>query len=69
VTQEQLAAQDAHSQVEVDISNAETVRRWASALGVTDEALVSAVHAVGARVDRIKEYLGGGGMAADQQDG
>jgi hypothetical protein len=69
VTQEQAAAQDAHSQAEVDIGNAEAVRRWADALGVTDEALVSAVHAVGARVDLIKEYLGAGGMAADQEDG
>jgi hypothetical protein len=45
------------------------VRRWTEALGVTDEALLKAVQVVGTRVDRIKEYLGSGGMAGDQVDG
>ena len=38
------------------------------ALGTTDEALMKAIQVVGTRIDRIKEYLGSGGMAADQED-
>jgi hypothetical protein len=45
------------------------VRRWTEALGTTDEALMKAVQVVGTRIDRIKEYLGSGGMAGDQEDG
>lgn len=62
------AARDPASQVEVDLSSPEAVRRWCDELGVTDAALMNAVNEVGARVDRIKDYLGAGGMAGQQQD-
>jgi hypothetical protein len=63
------AAGDPRSDAEVDLGNPEAVARWSRALGVADEALQRAVQAVGPRVDRIKDYLGAGGMAADQADG
>jgi hypothetical protein len=62
------AAEDPRSQAEVDVGSPEGVQRWSKALGITDEALAKAVKAVGPRVDRIKEYLGAGGMAGDQED-
>lgn len=66
-TPQQLsAAKDPSSQAEVVIDDKVSCERWADALGVTDEALAGAVQAVGPRVDRIKEYLGAGGMAAEQ---
>jgi hypothetical protein len=39
-----------------------------AALGTTDEALLKAIQVVGPRVDRVKDYLGAGGMAGDQVD-
>lgn len=69
MTREEQAAADAHSQADVDVTDKQAVDRWANALGVTDAALLAAVQAVGCRVDQIKEYLGAGGMAADQEGG
>nr|HET7859446.1 DUF3606 domain-containing protein [Caldimonas sp.] len=69
MTRETEAADDPRSQATVDVGDAESVRRWCEALGTTDEALLKAVQQVGARVDRIKAYLGAGGNAADQADG
>ncbi|HEX2539672.1 MAG TPA: DUF3606 domain-containing protein [Caldimonas sp.] len=66
---ETRAAEDPHSRVEVDVSDHAAVERWTQALGLTDEALIKAVQVVGPRVDRIKDYLGGGGMAPDQSSG
>lgn len=66
---ETQAAEDPQSHARVDIDDAAAVRRWTEALGVTDEALLKAIQVVGPRVDRIKDYLGAGGMAADQADG
>ncbi len=63
----EAAAAPPDSRAEVDISTAQSLAEWASALGVTGEALEGAVHKVGPRVDRIKDYLTGG-MAADQED-
>ena len=69
MTTETRAADDPGSHALVDVGDPASVRRWTEALGVTDEALMKAVEVVGARVDRIKDYLGAGGMAADQSDG
>ena len=66
---ESSAAGGPGSRAEVDLSDHAAVERWTHALGLTDEALLTAVQAVGTRVDRIKDYLGGGGMAADQSSG
>lgn len=44
------------------------VRRWAERLGTTEDALRSAIAAVGRRVGRILDQLGAG-QAAQQQDG
>jgi len=63
------AAEDPASQAEVETADDAAVARWAAALGTTDEALMGAVQAVGRRIDRIKEYLGEGGDAAEQVDG
>lgn len=63
------AAENPHSTAHVDVGDKASVARWAEALGTTDEALMNAVQEVGTRVDRIKEYLGAGGMAADQSGG
>ena len=63
------AAQDPGSREEVDVGDREAVARWCRALGVTDEALLNAVRHVGPRVDRIKDYLGAGGMAGSQSGG
>jgi uncharacterized protein DUF3606 len=68
MTTETNAADDPNSHAVIDVGDAAAVRRWTEALGVTDEALMKAVQVVGARVDRIKDYLGAGGMAADQAD-
>ena len=68
MTTETRAADDPRSHAEVDIGDDAAVRRWTEALGITDEALMKAVQVVGPRVDRIKEYLGAGGMAGDQVD-
>ena len=50
------------------MSDKAAVERWCKALSVTDEALWKAVQEVGTRVDKVKDYLTGGG-AADQVDG
>ena len=68
MTRESDAASNAGSQAEVDIAERRSLQRWSAALGVTAEALESAVRAVGPRVDRIKDYLAGG-MAGKQEDG
>ena len=68
MTTETRAADDPRSEAQVDIDDAAAIRRWTEALGITDEALMKAVQVVGPRVDRIKDYLGAGGMAADQAD-
>jgi hypothetical protein len=65
---ETQAASDPGSRDEVDVDDPAAIERWTQALGVTDEALITAVQAVGPRVDRIKNYLGAGGMAGDQED-
>jgi hypothetical protein len=62
------AAHDPHSQQQVDLRDKPSREGWATALGVTVEALESAVQAVGPRVDCIKDYLTTG-MAGDQEDG
>jgi hypothetical protein len=62
------AAQDASSQEQIDLQDEAAIRRWSQALGTTDEALVGAAQAVGTRIDHIKDYLGAGGMAGDQED-
>jgi len=59
---------DLASAKDVDITDSASRRRWCEALGTTDDALVAAVAAVGTRVDRVKDYLGAGGMAGSQQD-
>jgi hypothetical protein len=69
MSNEHRAAEDPQSQALVDIDDGAAVRRWTEALGITDEALLKAIQVVGPRVDRIKDYLGGGGMAGDQADG
>jgi hypothetical protein len=69
MTSETDAAEDPRSEAAVDVGDPAAVRRWTEALGITDEALMKAVQVVGTRVDRIKDYLGAGGMAGDQQDG
>jgi hypothetical protein len=68
MTTETRAADDPRSHAVVDVGDAAAVRRWTEALGITDEALMKAVQIVGPRVDRIKDYLGAGGMAGDQVD-
>ncbi|HZV92761.1 MAG TPA: DUF3606 domain-containing protein [Caldimonas sp.] len=69
MTHESDAAEDPSSEAMVDFASEASIVRWARALGTTDEALMSAIQAVGARVDRIKEYLGEGGDADEQIDG
>ena len=59
---------DLASAKDVDITDSASRKRWCETLGVTDDALVAAVAAVGTSVDRIKDYLGAGGMAGRQQD-
>ena len=61
-------ARDPASQADVDVGSAAQIERWSQALGVTDEALMKAVQVVGPRVDLIKDYLGAGGMAGQQED-
>ena len=68
MTRETDAAEDPRSETAVDVSDPAAVRRWTEALGTTDEALMKAIQVVGTRIDRIKDYLGSGGMAADQED-
>ncbi|HEX7688813.1 MAG TPA: DUF3606 domain-containing protein [Burkholderiaceae bacterium] len=63
------AAEDPRSDAEVDVGDPQALARWSEALGVEDEALQRAVQAVGPRVDRIKDYLGAGGMAGEQSGG
>jgi hypothetical protein len=56
------------SQAEIDTASPQRLAHWAQTLGVTPEALASAVQAVGPRVDRIKDFLTGG-AAGKQADG
>jgi hypothetical protein len=63
------AAEDPQSHTEVDVSDKTAVDRWAKALGTTDEALMNAVQNVGRRIDKIKDFLGAGGMAGKQSGG
>ena len=65
---EQDAADDPGSTATVDVGDQAAIERWTRALGLTDAALMKAVQVVGPRVDRIKDYLGAGGMAGDQSD-
>lgn len=65
---EHQAAQTSSSQEEINIDDRAAVQRWSKALGTTDEALIGAVQAVGTRIDKVKDYLGAGGMAGDQED-
>lgn len=68
MTSETNAADDPGSEAFIDVSDEAAVDRWTQALGITDEALWKAVQMVGTRVDKIKDYLGAG-SAADQEDG
>lgn len=68
MTQETQAAHDSASQEQIDVHDPAALHRWSQALGTTDEALQGAVQAVGPRIDKVKEYLGAGGMAGDQED-
>ena len=68
VPPEVQAAEDSSSHERIDIRDAGGLKRWAKALGVTTEALESAVHAVGPRIDKIKDHLTAG-MAGQQQGG
>lgn len=63
------AAEDPQSKAEVDVGDKASIDRWAKALGTTDEALMNAVKTVGRRVDKIKDFLGAGGMAGKQSGG
>lgn len=63
------AAEDPASREHIDVDDKAAVDRWAQALGTTDEALLNAVRQVGTRIDRIKEYLGQGGIGAQQSGG
>lgn len=64
----QDAAEDAQSRESVDIHDKASLKQWAEALGLTTEALESAVLKVGPRIDKIKDYLTAG-MAGHQQGG
>jgi hypothetical protein len=68
MSNETQAAQDTASREQIDLQDAAAVKRWSQALGTTDEALIGAVQAVGPRVDKVKDYLGAGGMAGNQED-
>lgn len=68
MSHESEAAQNTWSQAQVNLQDEAAVRRWSEALGTTDEALVGAAQVVGTRIDKIKDYLGAGGMAGDQED-
>ena len=68
MTAETNAAEDPGSETHIDVSDKAAIERWSEALAVTDEALLKAVQRVGTRIDRIKDYLTGGG-AAEQSDG
>lgn len=62
-------AEDPGSRESIDIDDPEELGRWATALGTTDSALAAAVHHVGPRLDRVKDFLGQGGIASVQEDG
>ncbi len=69
MSKETQAAEDADSRVEIDVGDPAAVARWSAALGSTDSALLKAVQMVGPRIDKVKDYLGAGGMADQQVDG
>lgn len=68
MTTDRDAARDPASREEIDVGDPGSLARWAEALQTTDEALLNAVRRVGPRIDRIKDYLGAGGMAGEQVD-
>jgi hypothetical protein len=68
MSREMQVAHDSSSQEQIDLSSQISVQRWSQALGTTDDALLTAAQAVGTRIDKIKDYLGAGGMAGDQED-
>jgi hypothetical protein len=68
-TEATQAAQDPESRAQVDVSDKASIDRWSKALGTTDEALMNAVHQVGPSIDKVKDFLGAGGMAGSQQGG
>jgi hypothetical protein len=57
-----------NSRATIDTEPPERLAEWARTLGVTEDALASAVQAVGPRVDRVKDYLTGG-LAGRQSGG
>lgn len=63
------SAADPSSHERIDAGDPSSLRRWAAALGTTDDALAAALAAVGPRVDRVKDHLGQGGAAATQVAG
>ncbi|MED5620842.1 DUF3606 domain-containing protein [Ideonella sp. BN130291] len=63
MTDNAAAAKEPGSHAEIDIGSPQRLAHWARELSVPPEALESAVKAVGPRVDRIKDYLTGGGAA------
>jgi len=68
MTPETDAAEDPDSRAAIDVGDAASIARWTRALGVTDEALLHAVEAVGPRADRVKDFLAGG-RAGEQSGG
>jgi hypothetical protein len=63
------AAEDPGSRETIDVEDRDDLDRWATALGTTDSALAAAVQHVGSRLDRVKDFLGQGGIASVQEDG
>ena len=41
----------------IDLNDPDEVRNWTKSLGVTQDQLEQAVHAVGATADKVREYL------------
>ncbi|MGZ3653982.1 MAG: DUF3606 domain-containing protein [Bdellovibrionota bacterium] len=41
----------------IHISEVQELRYWTKKLGVSSDALISAVRAVGSNVDRVQEYI------------
>ena len=42
----------------IDINDPNEIRDWTQSLGVSDDELRRAVHAVGTQASRVREYLG-----------
>lgn len=62
------AAHDPDSRACIELEPPARLAHWAKELGVTVEALESAVQAVGPRLDRVKDHLTAG-QAGSQQGG